>query len=158
MSAFIVDKSHINAMLQGAISVNMRYRSTHKWYHNGEWHELTHDNASDIGQMLLEENIKSVSARYPESPLTDLPGRIDCEYVIPFEWHVMGRIPKPIELIKITNCYAYQSCEHDDWKTSEAKAFCDALIDTTIGALPGYDDAPWEWHEDLPQSKVTRIV
>jgi len=158
MSAFIVDKSHINAMIQGAMSVSARYHSTHRWYYDGEWRELTPENANQVGQMLLDENIKSVSTRYPDSPLTDLPGGADSEYIIPFEWHIMGRIPKPIELIKITNCYAYQTCEHDEWEGSGAKVFCDSLIDSTIGVLPGYDEAPWEWREELPQDKPLRVA
>ena len=125
---------------------------------NGEWHELIHGNTDETGQMLLDENIKSVSYRYEDSPMTDLPGRMDGEYLLPFQFHPMGKVPKPIELIKITKCYKYQSCEHDEWEASEAKAFCDALIAHAIRDLPGYDEAPWEWEEVLPLNNVVRMV
>jgi len=158
MSAFIVNKSHINAMLQGAMAISQRYNTTHRWHHNGEWHELTPENADEIGQMLLDENIKSVSYRYQDSSVTELPGQTDSEYLVPFQFHPMGKVPKPIELIKITRCYEYQACEHEEWETSEAKAFCDSVIDNAIGNLPGYDEALWEWEEILPSNKVVRLI
>ena len=154
MSAFIVDKSHINAMLQGSISVTSRHGGSLKW-HNGE---LTHLNADKVGQMLLDENIESVQYRYPDGKLTELPGRTDCEYILPFQHHPMGKVPKPMELIKITRCYEYQACEHPGWEDSEAKSFCGALIEATIPTLPGYDEAPWAWEEELPATKPVRLV
>lgn len=158
MSAFIVNKSHINAMLQGAFATAQQHNDRHRWHHDGGWQELTLEAADAVGQMLLDENIKSVCSRYEDSPMTDLPGRMDCQYLLPFEFHPMSKVPKPIELIKITKCFEYQSCEHAEWKASEAKAFCDALIASAIHNLPGYDDAPWEWEEVLPSNKVTRIL
>jgi hypothetical protein len=98
--------------------------------------------------MLLDENVKSVNYRYEGSPLTDLPGRIDAEWVVPFVFHFVTHIPKAMETIKMVNSLAYQSCEHTEWESSNAKAFCDALIHVKIGELPGYDDAKgWEWED-----------
>ena len=127
MSAFIVNKAHINAMLQGAISV-AQYSPNFTWYVGNDKRELTAFNTDEIGQMLSDENIKSVGYRYEDSELTNLPGRIDVEYLIPFQHHPMGKIPTAVELIKITHCYMYQSCEHEGWEGSNAKAFCKALI------------------------------
>ena len=152
MSAFVVPKSHINAML---LSV-MDKRFT--WYHDGhkELNELT---ANRVGQMLLDENVKSVCCRYNDSEITDLPGRINAEWLIPFEFHYVHRVPKPLEAISIVRCYAYQSCEHPEWEASEAKAFCDALIACKIAELPGYDDAPWEWDDPEYESPaLQRLV
>ncbi|KKN76504.1 hypothetical protein LCGC14_0370130 [marine sediment metagenome] len=137
MSAYIVNKGHINAMLNSRIQ--SRYGA--RWYH-GEWHELTPINADAVGQMLLDENIKSVMSRYEDRTITDLPG--SAEYLIPFK-HRFTEVPSAIEAIKLTHCYEYQSCEHEEWEASEAKAFCSALIEDKIGELPGYDDAPWNW-------------
>jgi len=144
MSAYVVDKAHINAMLNSWIHSNAR------WFHNG-WHELTTENANEVGQMLLDENIRSVMCRYEDSTITDLPGRIDAEYLIPFVHRYTRRKPKAIEAIKLAQCLDYQSCEHPEWETSEAKAFCDALIQSMIFELPGYDDAPWEWREPVTE-------
>ena len=153
MSAYVVEKSHINAMLNSWL--HSRYGA--RWHHDGKWHELTTENANQVGQMLLDENIKSVSYRYKDSQLTDLPSRTDTEYLIPFEHHFTHRIPSPIEAIKITHCYDYQSCEHPEWKTSEAKVFCDSLIDVKLSELPGYDAAPWDWQEPANDNLI-RLV
>ncbi len=155
MSAYVVEKSHINGMIKGGLSVSSN-RLT--WFYNGEHKELTYDNANQVGQLLMDECIKSVSSRYEDTPLTELPGRVDAEYLLPFEYYPLGKIPKPIELISITRCYEYQSCEHDEWETSEAKVICKALVHSAIGRLPGYDDAPWDWHEDIPQARPVRLV
>ena len=51
---------------------------------------------------------------------------------------------RPIDVIKACHCQEYQSCEHDGWETSTAKAIVDAIEGAASRALPGYDDAPWE--------------
>lgn len=156
MSAFIVEKSHINAMVQAGLAAGRKYNSSLRWYYNGEWKELDHETADEIGQMLLDENIKSVSHRYDDSPITDLPGRIDADYLLPFSHSPLSRVPTPVEALKITSCYEYQACEHSEWEASEAKAFCTALKENTIDMLSGYEEAPWEWREEL-QPKPQRI-
>lgn len=158
MSAFVVEKSHINAMIQAGLAAGRQYNSNLHWHHKGEWKELTHNNADAIGQMLLDENIKGVSCRYSDSDITDLPGRNDADYLLPFSHSPLSKVPKPIEAIKITNCYSYQTCELDEWETSEARAFCKALVSETTSMLPGYEEAPWEWVEELPQTKPIRLT
>lgn len=146
MSAFVVNKSHINAMLLSALNLKYGGRGL-TWYHNGEHKELNELNANQVGQMLLDECVKSVCSRYDDSEMTDLPGSINAEWLIPFEFHYVQRIPKPLEALSITGCYKYQSCEHPEWEASEAHTFCQSLISHKIGELPGYDDAPWEWDD-----------
>lgn len=150
MSAFVVNKSHINAMLQAAFRSGRRYGgSGFKWEHDGELQTLNENNADEIGQMLLDENIASVMYRYEDSTITDLPGSATADYLLPFQWHPMGKTPTAIEAIKLCHCYSYQSCEHPGWKQSNAKAFSDTLIDETVGMVDGWDQAPWEWEEEL---------
>jgi len=146
MSAFVVNKSHINAMLLKAL--HPQYGGHLSWYLNGQHHELTNDNIDQVGQMLLDENVKSVCCRYEDSEVTDLPGGVNADYLIPFKTKYLHRIPSALETIKLIHCYSYQSCEHPEWEISEAKAFCQSLESEAISQLPGYDDAPWEW-EDL---------
>ncbi len=155
MSAFVVDKSHINAILKGAMSNAMKSSGNHYWFCGKERHDT--ENADRIGQMLLDENIRSVSYRYPDiSKLNDLPGRTDCEHLLPFQFNIMGRTPRPIELIKLVHCLDYQSCEHPEWRDSEAKAFCDSVIECAIYQLPGYEEAPWEWQGEFPATRPDR--
>ena len=136
MSAFVVDKAHINAMIDAGLSVT--YRPMH-WYPEGKQgsSSLTEINASEVGQMLLEECITSVEYRYEDSELTDLPGRSDAEYIVPFQYKRFANPPTPVEILKIISCYEYQSFEHPGWKTSEAHDFCRVLRLCTINRLPG---------------------
>lgn len=161
MSAFVVNKSHINAIIQAGL--NVQYKPF-TWYHeeNGELkqYKLTSDTADEVGQMLLDECVHSVRYRYEDSDLSDLPGPINAEYLMPFEWKPFVRMPTPIEAIKLIHCLNYQSCEHPEWDTSNAHDFCQGLCHTLESQVPGYDDAPWEW--DDPQyynsQRLTRIV
>lgn len=157
MSAFVVSKSHINAMLLTAMCLKYGRRGL-TWYHNGEHHELNNDNADQVGQMLLDECVKSMSHRYDDE-ITDLPGHTNAEWLIPFKLKYLHRTPKPLEAIKITKCYMYQSCEHPEWEDSEAKTFCEALISSKISELPEYDNAPWEWEDaEYQKQSLTRLV
>lgn len=154
MSAFVVNKSHINALLHAGMAV--RYRPL-TWRHNGESHTLTDESATVVGQMLLDECVRSVCYRYEGDSMANLPGRTNAEWLIPFEYRFTHRRPTPIEALSLISCYEYQSCEHDEWETSEAKAFCDALRHCTIPRLPGYDEAPGSW-DDPDYYKANRPV
>jgi len=154
MSAYVVEKCHVNAMLLSALHCS--YRESLSWHYNGGWKKLTDANAATVGQMLLDENIKSVSDRYEDSELTNLPGRTDADYILPFEFKYIHNIPNALQTISITRCYMYQACEHDEWETSEAKTFCDALISAKIHQLPGYDDAPWNWND--PEYETSNLI
>lgn len=155
MSAFVVSKSHIDAMLRVGRGRSPNYLS---WYHNESFHELTIDNADEVGQMLLDENVRSVSCRYPDDGITELPGPTGAGWVIPYVFYMMGRRPTPVQALKLIKCYEYQSCEHPEWKGSEARSFCEALRSVLISELPGYEEAPWEWEEERPAEKPTRLI
>lgn len=166
MSAFVVSKEHIDAMVDSGLR-----RGPYgplRWSHNGERFELTQETASTVGSMLWTENVTSVEYRYspPDREVIygegwesdagfDLPGKYQLELIAPSvepievpewlsEYRFQSRPPrKPIEILKAIDCYEYQSCEHPEWEVSEAFAFCDALRRSLIGDLPGYDEAKW---------------
>lgn len=158
MSAWVVSQAHINAMVSAGLRRGTVQGCKLSWYHDGERHELTRVNADQVGSMLLGENIRSVGFRYSDSPVDDLPGRYVTaelpgfdveirapEYLAPFTYkHTLkDDHRKPVEILKAIDCFEYQACETDDWRDSEAYAFCQALRSRMIDALPGYDDAPW---------------
>ncbi len=153
MSAWIVDKAHINLMINAGLSP----RDPLQWFHNGDWHKLEHGNTDQVGQMLLDECIRSVSTRYEDSPVTDLPGRADAAYLVPFKHKLAYGPPAAAIVFKQIHCYEYQSCETDDWEQTEAHAFCRDLEDHLIRRLPGYEDAPWGW-ETWPEENLIRLV
>jgi hypothetical protein len=95
--------------------------------------------------MLWDENIRSIEGRYPDTSgrPENMPGK--CDGMLIYS-HISGdrRGPmNPVQVLKAINCYQYQSCEHDEWKSSEAHAFIEALRSAAISALPGYEAAAW---------------
>lgn len=110
--------------------------------------ELTDETCNEVGRMLMLECARSVSFRYNE-PIDagTLPGPIDLNpYAETFHAKdvMRGIRYSAVQILKAIDCYEYQSCEHPDWETSEAKVFCDALRGLMIGRLDGYADAQWE--------------
>lgn len=154
MSAFVVNKSHINALIHAGMAVQYPPMS---WYHEGQRYILNDETADQVGQMLLDECVHSVSYRYEGEGIASLPGPCNAEWLIPFEYHFTDKRPTPLQTLKLISCYEYQSCEHPEWKASQAKAFCAALRDSTISRLPGYGDASWEW-DDPEYYKLDRAV
>jgi hypothetical protein len=142
MSAYMVDSHHIHYLLTAAMSrhLNKRPQDGLEWLRcSGECdmlHQGDHAKATKVGQMLWDENRKSIECRYPDDP--DMP---DNDWTYEFRpWQ--GEID-PVQVIKACHCYSYQASEHPGWKESEAHAFIEALEDRAACALPGYDEAAW---------------
>lgn len=167
VSAFVVSKEHLDYLIRAGLELERRNShagSPLRWmarelteedergaYARGEpWgptavrlynelrRELTPETASQVGQMLWAENVRSVNHRYSED---------DWEQV--YEYERRGLVPEPVQVLKALACFEYQSCEHPEWRRSEAHAFVQALEARVIRCLPGYDEAAWEisWSE-----------
>ena len=117
MSAFIVSQKHIQYLITAAIDYQVIVRDSEQ-----------------TGQLLWDENVKSVNYRYPTDPQE--------RYIYHHKPFCVPPI-NPIIVIKQCHCYAYQSCEHPEWETSEAKRLIDALEANAIRRVAGYDSAPW---------------
>ena len=153
MSAFEVSGTHIDALVSAALQ---RIGGSALSWHHGEIpatlpgemlpgaedylaacqrtrREVNFENAETWGATLLAENRASVNHRYHED-----------EFEAPYTFTmIQGRL-NPVAILKALNCYEYQSCEHPEWKASEARSFCEALSARTVRMLPGYEDAAWE--------------
>jgi hypothetical protein len=147
MSAYIVDLNHVAYLVQAGTSCALGMaRVNLSWTWNIDRKADTNDHAKlspgdlaqaqRVGQMLWDENVKSVRHRYG-----NLLGPCDC-YVYPNHVPMFDDFD-PVQVIKACNCYAYQACEHDGWPESEAKAYTDALRAYACASLPGYEDAAW---------------
>lgn len=133
MSAYVVDKAHVDALVTAGLVYGRRYPL--RWGADHQ-HVLDHENAGEVGAMLWRENDRSVSYRYSEGPTgygTD----------VPYE-HKQRPVLSPVAVLKALDCYEYQTCEHPDWRQSQAYQFCDSLRRLVIGALDGYEAAAWE--------------
>jgi hypothetical protein len=135
MSAFVVDNAHIDALVTYAGDHHVSYYLNHRTV-------IDAGNASEIGQKLLDENVRSVNYRYRE---TDKAER--------YEFKRWTRPLQAITVIKAIECLDYQSCETDDWRQTEAFAILQAIKDAAIENLPGYkaayDAAPWGMQESM---------
>ena len=147
MSAFEVDKTHIDVMVSAALQ--RIHGDRLYWYHSldaetvpGEAlpsqsdyldrlkkarREVTPENAGMWGALLVAENRRSVNHRYNEDEIEE-----------PYEFTEYTGNFDAVKMLAAIGCYEYQACEHPEWKTSEARAFCEALRDRMIHALPGY--------------------
>jgi hypothetical protein len=142
MSAFVVNKEHIDYLVHAAKRAEMR---TAPMPDGTE--RFVDTEGDDIGRMLWQENVTSVYYRYE-------PGGEAGEYFrsCGFEDDIANyscpAFPQkrfdPVVALKAIECYEYQSCEHNGWKTSAAKQFCDDLRNALIWELPGIEQAPWE--------------
>jgi hypothetical protein len=124
MSAWICSNKHISAIL-GAYAAARR--------HGLPRTEITEEDATALGQLLLDENYRSVNHRYDENDR----GRFrlaKATYRAP---------PEPVAALKLCMSLDYQSCECDDWQRTEAYYLLRKIIDVLVRALPGYDDAEW---------------
>ncbi len=161
MSAFIVGKAHIDALVIAAVYEEPGDCGPLSWFvrelteeersgcfmTGGPWgpealrlaeelrRHATLDQADRIGQMLMRENQLSVNHRYGEAEIEDVYSFIPIKGTV--------RV-NPVMILKAIACLEYQSCEHPGWEGSEAHAFCEALRRRMIRRLPGYDEAPWE--------------
>ena len=151
MSAYMVSRSHILALVNAGASVDHGgHYSGMSWRWNGCRNELRYsedDRAAEVAQMLWDENIASINARYPDTidHPEKMPGTVGENYTIAradFRRPYMHR--DPVEILKACDCYEYQSCEHAGWQESEAYAFIQALRRKMIRQLPGYEDATWD--------------
>lgn len=158
MSAFEVDKTHIDVLVSAALAAGKDFY----WYHQpaGAPHtepgealpgessgadryaaylaslaankrEVTRANAGTWGAVLVAENKRSVNYRYDAD-----------EIEAPYEFTYYAGPFDPVAILKALHCYEYQASEHEGWKASEAREFCEALRGEMICALPGYDQFP----------------
>lgn len=163
MSAFMVDKEHIDAIVTIAL---FGPRGMEGDWERPRWEahdpRVTEHDAQEyrecvrehdasryavtispdrLGDILWTENERSIEARYP----SDHAEMLTADYCLGYRYQPWSRIGLThAEAFKAIDCLEYQSCEHDDWRDSEAKRFLDVLRGALIGTLPGYGAAKWE--------------
>jgi hypothetical protein len=146
MSAFVVSRSHIDALVytilngpadrEGGPVTGFSDGAKYQYTEDLKLHSVRDEDASAVGQMLWDENRKSVAYRYGYMPLFP-----QYEYLEP------KRKPTAVETLKLIACYDYQTCEHPGWKGSQAWWLMKNLRNDLIDDLPGYSEAPWNWYD-----------
>lgn len=189
MSAYVVDKDHIDFLVQAAIAGatdSRGWESPHgrfSWFHDEtrfsvKAHLDTSERVSKysvevppstLGQMLVDECVRSVSARYPDDDVDagELPGpvREHAYYLQPYVFEPIdtGRTVyslsagmkvavEPVANVATVAAqlshYEYQSCEHAGWRTSEGYAFVQAMRERLLSTLPGAESATWGFNRE----------
>jgi len=116
VSAWIVEDEHITVLLNA-----IRQFWASQALVISEW-EL---DLQRIGQMLWEENHRSVNHRYDEDTPTP-------RYQL--RW-IEGEL-HPVAVLKAIGCYEYQSCERPDWQASDACKLCQLLTRAILAHHP----------------------
>ncbi|GGN37949.1 hypothetical protein FHR83_005397 [Actinoplanes campanulatus] len=125
MSAWIVDRDHLDLLLTAAV----------------QWDLITADQADDTGRMLWKENLTSVAYRYPrDRDGGSRPGPhgfrdrdVDTYRYRPYP----GRIdPEVIEAAAAS--LRHQSCEHPDWQHSAAARWVNRLHRLATESIPAF--------------------
>ena len=120
MSAFLVSRTHIAAIVDG--------------YHRLVKMNSTEGHLADVGQVLWEENVASLRARYPNEENPD----------VTYGAHkAPKRSATPGELGQHLRCLNYQSCEHEGWEKSTAHRLLRLVAWALLAELPGFADAKW---------------
>lgn len=162
MSAFTVHPEHIRTLVWAGLQYT-RPGSPMTWpvtdFDNAtspetvqssfgrHYRQLTRDTAEVVGQILLDENVRSVNYRYSEDE------RFVYDHATPAStrW-------TPVEILSAIDCYEYQACETPEWSTSEAHAICVALRHILVRTLPGYENGPWEITPDSQPHAVKQAL
>ena len=95
--------------------------------------------ADEIGQILVDTNLSSLIDRY-----TDPTHLIHENDIKRYQWpHLDEALTTPVETLNAIACYEYQASEHDEWKTSLARRYCQSLRRHVCNLVPGYHEAGW---------------
>lgn len=143
MSAFLCSDRHLSALVNAAASLTgYRRLAIHRYLPVTATPEALalsgQDEREALFNALFEENLASIAFRYPDAPevlrwrQTDAP-----------RFSARDRVVCPVAVLKLIDCYEYQSCEHPTWATSNAALFCVHLRKALIAGLPGYEEADW---------------
>ena len=119
MSAFIVSKKTIDAL------VTFLFKRI-------DLNNLPEDKGlNQIGQILINENYRSVNYRYDDNEL-------------PFKYKFNQCLVSDIQILCLCNCYNYQSCETDYYKKTKAAKLINIIREVASEAFP-------ENYEHLPE-------
>jgi hypothetical protein len=140
MSAFMQSDDHISYILAAAHQEQYGGDKCDYFYKpNGERRDIRW-REGEVGQILKDQNARSVNFRYADSPnddtrAGDLP---------PFVWmppFTRGVPYDPVKTLMAIDGFSYQASETPDWRETEAWAILHQLRARAIKTLPGYDDA-----------------
>ena len=155
----------MSAFVHGSDHVDLLVSALHLWFREITWYvpEGTTDRVSrdwtgrpfrhprdltgtELGQLLIWENVRSVKNRYGDSVDDNEMGEYAALIANYVHRPVLG--VDPLTVYVAASSMIYQSCEHEGWKESEACEILDGLQRAAIRHIAGYDAAAsrgWCW-------------
>jgi len=131
MSAFHVSDDHINILLSWARKHNPIVRVGDVRF------DLTQsEDYWRVGAVLRDANNASMYARYGDKPEDFLPKTVSVAHL------------EAIDIVSGCDCFDYQACEYDGWKSSGAKDVIDQIRNAASRKVAGYGRC---WELRLPQ-------
>jgi hypothetical protein len=139
MSAYIVNKETIQYLCAAMLSRRITQSYGFSYWNGRDRVSVRNEaEAAQVGNLLWQENVASVNARYTDNEPTPLYS-IEASDLSRVLWQEID----PLQVIKACHCLEYQSCEHDGWEASIAHRILQTLIKCACHALAGYDKASW---------------
>jgi hypothetical protein len=148
VSAYFLDKLHIDVLVSGAIDLH----STTRLRKNGPLIDILPDNAEAVGRMLWAENARSVNHLNVQLGHGSNPV---LEEIVGFYGFEYRRDLCPTVISKALACYEHQACECPAYPDTPAYDFASRLARQLIKKLPGWDKAPWGI--DFPEQIAVRF-
>lgn len=131
MSAWIVDRAHIDVLVQALTTEAGMAQGT----------------ADEIGRTLWRENLRSVAHRYPGDEDGQRPGPLDFKDsdVDTYIYREPSVTIPEAGVVHAVQCYVYQSCEHQGWEGSLSAKWMQTLVLRHDGIT---GDGPWGFEEE----------
>lgn len=129
MSAFVCSQLHLDTIVSAAAYFKAGYSINEQAY------EYVAENKQWVAEQLYAQNVASVNYRYSDNEPTD--GYVFKEVTNP------ANLQNPVAILKLLDCYDYQSGEKDGYAQTIAAQIVTGIRKSIIGKLPGYSEAPW---------------
>jgi hypothetical protein len=135
MSAYLVEENHIEYLVDAILDPQNNMMGSTQ-------HLAGTTDAQELGQILWDQNARSVNYRYKESESSpSFTYRGKC-----YEYD-------PLQILASIRCYAYQSCETPDFTESKAGKLVYRLQASIIGNIT----AGKEWGSPKPKEGCVSI-
>ncbi len=146
MSAYLVSPDTIDLLVAAADAWRITFPTTD----GNDLHACSYRDAA--GQLLWDENARSVNARYNET-----------DSAPSYSWTSLcldrAAVAMPVAVLVLgsVRCLRYQSCETEDYATTRAARFLDRIEAEACRRLINTHDAPWGFTRDWMTEKTNAI-
>ncbi len=146
MSAYQVSNDTIDLLVAAADA----WRQTFEGTDNQPRHACSH--RDEAGQLLLDENVRSVNSRYAETAAAPL-----------YRWtpicldRASCGMPIAVLVLGSVRCLRYQSCETENYSETRAARFLDRIEAEACRRLINTHDAPWGFTREWMAMKTAEI-